>query len=156
MSITPLDPAQLRLSVSDRQLADLRSRVQPRDAEQIKQSANDFESLFLNIVLKSMRDTVQKSGLLDGGNAEDIYKSMLDDEYTKMMAAQRNTGLADEIERFLLTAVADQKKDGNAQGIKAYQAQPQAMGLQDKGKPARMEDGSPSGVPSPVTQRGKP
>ena len=146
------DLAQLRLSPQERELAKLRADATPRDRDQIKQSAEEFESLFLNIVLKSMRDTVQKSGLLDGGNAEEIYRGMLDDEYTKMMAAQRHTGLADEIERFLLTAVANTKKDPGpaattsekTQGIKAYQAAPPAAGLQPGEKQARMEDGPPS------------
>lgn len=71
----------------DKVLADLRTKVSDSDRTTIKQAAEDFESLFLNIVLKSMRDTVQKSGLIDGGNAEEIYSSMLDDEYAKMMAA---------------------------------------------------------------------
>jgi flagellar protein FlgJ len=167
--ISPAAPP-LRLSVSEKTLADLRSRVDSRDRAQIKQSAEDFESLFLGIVLKSMRDTVQKSGLLDGGNAEDIYRSMLDDEYTKSMAAQRHTGLADNIEQFLLSAVASTTgpKNGQmgppaanavsgslakAQGIKAYQAETQggaaAAPLRNPEKPARMKDG-------PAPAPGKP
>ena len=90
-------------------LAALRASVSPKEAAQVKQSADDFESLFLNIVVKSMRDSVQKSGLIDGGNAEDIYRGMLDDEYSKMMASQRHTGLADNIESFLLKAISAQK-----------------------------------------------
>src|SRR4051812_34346502 len=57
-----------------------------KDRGQIKKLAEDFESLFLNLVLKSMRETIMKGGLVDGGNAESIYTSMLDDEYSKMMA----------------------------------------------------------------------
>lgn len=100
------------------------------DKEQIKDLANQFESLFLNMVMKSMRDTVQKSGLVDGGNAEDIYKGMLDDEYTKMMAEQRHTGIAQNIEDFLMKAYDDSepamlaKKTAElakTQGLKAYQ-----------------------------------
>jgi Rod binding domain-containing protein len=72
---------------------------------EVKEVANEFEALFFNLVLKSMRDTVQKGGLIDGGNAESIYKSMLDDEYAKMMAAQRTTGLGDNVERYLLEAM---------------------------------------------------
>ena len=74
------------------------------DTAQIKQLAEEFESLFLGIVLKSMRDTVPKDGLINGGNAEDIYRSMLDTEYSKQMAQQRSTGLADNIEEYLLRA----------------------------------------------------
>lgn len=97
----------------------------------IKQLSNEFESLFLGIVLKSMRDTVPKSTLVDGGNAEDIYKSMLDSEYTKQMAAQRHTGIADNIEKFLLEAAGNDERSNEAatrlqeaKGLKAYKQLP--------------------------------
>ena len=77
---------------------DARTRVQ------LRKSAEDFEAIFLEIVLKSMRESVQKSGLVDGGNAEDIYRSMLDSEYAKTLAAQRNTGLSASIESQLLAS----------------------------------------------------
>ncbi|MCX6107114.1 MAG: rod-binding protein [Proteobacteria bacterium] len=123
----------------DKVLADLRTKVSDSDRTTIKQAAEDFESLFLNIVLKSMRDTVQKSGLIDGGNAEEIYSSMLDDEYAKMMAAQRHTGLADNIESFLLTSQAQSRPSSTpitekAAGIKAYKATATAPGIAVAGK----------------------
>lgn len=70
--------------------------------EQVKKLANEFESLFLDIIVRSMRQSIQKSGLIDGGNAEEIYRSLLDSEYSKNMAAQRTTGIADAIEKQLL------------------------------------------------------
>ena len=68
-------------------------------SEAIKKISQDFESLFLDIVLKSMRQSVMKSGFIDGGNAEEIYRSLLDSEYSKMIAQQGVTGLAETIER---------------------------------------------------------
>lgn|GEM_PF-3242180 len=68
----------------------------------LKKSTQEFEAMFLELVLKTMRDSVQKSGLVDGGNAEDIYKSMLDSEYAKTLAAQGSTGIAASMERQLL------------------------------------------------------
>lgn len=118
---------------------------------QVKELANEFESLFLGIVLKSMRDTVSKSGLVDGGNAEDIYKSMLDTEYSKSMAAQRHTGIADNIEKFLLGSMGLQgpadaaaQKIQEAKGLKAY-TQLQAPSIQ-----ATMELGSSRMLLSPA------
>lgn len=118
----------------DKILGDLRSKVNDRDRATIKQAAEDFESLFLNIVLKSMRDTVQKSGLIDGGNAEDIYKSLLDDEYAKMMAAQRHTGLANNIEEFLLNSQSQIRPQASptvakAQGLAAYKEGARSPGI---------------------------
>ena len=36
---------------------------------------------------------MQKGGLIDGGNGEDIFKGMLDSEYSKAMASQRSSGI---------------------------------------------------------------
>jgi flagellar protein FlgJ len=73
-----------------------------KDIAQVKKLARDFESIFLEQMFKSMRSSVQKSGLVDGGNAEEIYTSMLDSEYAKQMSSQGNSGLAQMIERQLL------------------------------------------------------
>ncbi len=73
------------------------------DKTSIKKVAEDFESIFLEILLKSMRKTVVKSGFLDGGNAEGIYKDMLDSEYAKNMAsASGENSLSFQIEKQLL------------------------------------------------------
>lgn len=119
------------------------------DRAELRKVAEEFESLFLGIVLKSMRQTVQQSGLLDGGNAEDIYRSMLDDEYAKMMAAQRHTGIADNIEEFLLRSYGETLRPETsvekAAGMKAYQAAGLQPGLQNTLKQARIDT---SGTPS--------
>ena len=75
-----------------------------KDIKQIKELAGEFESIFTELVLKSMRNSVQKGGLIDGGNGEDIFKGMLDSEYSKAMADQRSSGIADSIEKHLLQA----------------------------------------------------
>lgn len=98
------------------------------DHKQIKQLAEEFESFFIGIVLKSMRDTVPKDGMINGGNAEDIYRSMLDAEYAKEMSRQRTTGIADNIEKFLLQSYDSQvksqeflTKDIKSAAISAYE-----------------------------------
>ena len=73
-----------------------------QELKKIKETAKDFESLFLDIVMKSMRQTVKKSGFIDGGNAENIYQSMLDSEYSKSYSDSSNSSLAKSIEDFLL------------------------------------------------------
>jgi flagellar protein FlgJ len=70
--------------------------------QKVKEISQQFESVFLEIVMKSMRDTVIKSELVDGGNAEDIYRSMLDTEYAKILAGTGNSQLSKDIERQLL------------------------------------------------------
>ncbi len=100
-----------------------------RDVKKIRELSEDFEAIFMQIVLKSMRQAVQKSGLIDGGNGEEIFRSMLDQEYAKSFASQRSTGLADAIERHLLGVQAMQAQAGGVkestlpatEAIKRYQ-----------------------------------
>lgn len=68
----------------------------PREGQkELRRAAAEFESLFINQMLKSMRETVAKSELFHGGNAEEIYTSMLDTELSKSMAKAGGIGLAD-------------------------------------------------------------
>ncbi len=93
------------------------------DRQQIRKVAEEFESLFLEIVLKSMRSTVPKSGMMDGGNGEDVFRSMLDTEYAKSMAANRSSGIAESIENQLLSFVKDRSDFVEAvKGKQAYHA----------------------------------
>jgi Rod binding domain-containing protein len=80
---------------------------QPRENQiaQVKKLAKDFESIFLEQMFRTMRSSIQKSGLIDGGNAEEIYTSMLDSEYAKQMTEQGNGGLSQMIERQLLQSM---------------------------------------------------
>jgi flagellar protein FlgJ len=57
----------------------------------------DFEALFVKQMLSAMRKSVQKTGLLDGGMAQDIFEDMLYDEYAKSMARNAGFGLADTV-----------------------------------------------------------
>ena len=55
----------------------------------------EFESLFLNQLFKEMRATIPKAGLIDGGNAEAIYTSLLDTELARGLAQRGGIGLAE-------------------------------------------------------------
>jgi Rod binding domain-containing protein len=79
------------------------------NVDAIKKLADEFEGIFLEIVLKSMRETVDKSQFIDGGNGEQIFQSMLDSEYAKNLASQRTTGLAASIEQHLLGMMGESK-----------------------------------------------
>jgi len=54
----------------------------------------EMESLFLSHLLQEMRATIEKSGFIDGGQAEDIFTSLLDVEISKKMSAAGGIGLS--------------------------------------------------------------
>ncbi len=65
------------------------------DQDKLREACVDFESIFIKQMLDSMKKTVNKTGLVDGGFAEEIYQDMLYDEYAKEMAQTANLGIAD-------------------------------------------------------------
>jgi flagellar protein FlgJ len=80
-----------------------------RDA-QIEKACHDFESLFIQQMLKQMRQTVPQNGLFSGGSAEQLYTSMLDGEVAKTISNQRGIGLAPALIRQLVEMDRIQKK----------------------------------------------
>ena len=67
-----------------------------------KKVAREFESLMVNEMIKSMRATAGKDPLISGGRGEEIYQSMLDQEYAQAIASQGTLGLARFIEQQLI------------------------------------------------------
>lgn len=69
--------------------------------EKIKKALTEFESLFIEQMLKTMRETIQKGDLFHGGPGEDIYTSMFDAELSKVMAKSGGIGLEKAFEKQL-------------------------------------------------------
>ena len=69
--------------------------------EAIHEVAKNFESLFINEIMKNMRKTLPKDGLLSKGFANNVFNSMLDQEYSQIASRSGQFGLADAIARQL-------------------------------------------------------
>ncbi|MFO7729717.1 MAG: rod-binding protein [Spirochaetia bacterium] len=63
--------------------------------DKLKETCSDFQAIFIKQMLDSMRKTVNKSGLLEGGQAEEIFEDMLYDEYAQSISKNGNIGLDD-------------------------------------------------------------
>ena len=99
----PIQPAQLQKNLfsqmSEKNLERLRneSGFGKMDAEKdIEKVSRDFESVFLNKLLSSMRKTIPKSGLLDSF-ASDMFQSMMDEEMSKEMSKNKGMGMGEMI-----------------------------------------------------------
>jgi flagellar protein FlgJ len=71
------------------------------DPEKLRQACADFESFFLQTLLKEMRATVPRSGLMGGSSTESLYTSLLDGQMAREIAAAGGIGLADLFQRSL-------------------------------------------------------
>ncbi len=65
-----------------------------KERQALKNACSEFEALFMNYMLKEMRNTVPKSGLLSGGKAEELYTSMLDTQMAREISQKRSIGLS--------------------------------------------------------------
>lgn len=87
------------LATDVRSLDTLKNGAAKDPSSAIKQAASQFEALFMQMVLKSMRDAVPKSGMLEG-TGSDVFTSMLDSQFAQAMSG-RPAGLSDLIARQL-------------------------------------------------------
>ena len=64
----------------------------------LEEVAQEFESLFVNQMLKSARSAKLSEGLLDS-EAYETYQGLLDQEYSKTLAKNHNFGIAEGLIR---------------------------------------------------------
>ena len=98
-----IQPVQLQKNLfsqmSEKNLERLRNQsgFGKMDAEKdIEKVSRDFESVFLNKLLSTMRKTIPKSGLFDS-YASDMFQSMMDEEMSKEMAKNKGMGMGEMI-----------------------------------------------------------
>lgn len=81
-------------------LAQLRRDVRNDSPDAIKKVAEQFEALFLQMMLKSMRDASFGDEIFDSSQS-DMYRDMFDQQIAITLSKRRGLGLADMLERQL-------------------------------------------------------
>lgn len=94
-----------RLAIDVQGVGDLKLDAKQNSPEALKTAARQFEAVFMNMLLKSMRETTSQDGLFDSEQTR-MYTSMLDQQLSQSMAS-RGIGLADVMVRQLSRAVTD-------------------------------------------------
>ena len=136
-----LDMAQVYTDFSG--LAALRARAREDKDAALDQVSRQFESLFLQMMLKSMRDAGFGGGLMDSKQS-DFYREMYDKQIAMDIAEKPGIGLADVIKRQLGGGAAAPAKgleleDYRGTPIKA--SPPQGVGTWHADGPSTASDG---------------
>ncbi|WP_291939871.1 rod-binding protein [Limnohabitans sp.] len=76
----------------------------------VRKTAEQFEAYFIQQMMKTMRDSIEKSDLVEGGNME-MYQDLMDKEVSLSMAKRGGMGLADMMERQMNQAQAMSTQD---------------------------------------------
>jgi flagellar protein FlgJ len=101
MQSTPstLDAAPIN-ALDPRGLSQLQRLAKTNDPKALRAAAQQFEALFLQMVLKSMRDATPREGLFDNDQSR-MYEGLLDQQLSQVLSSKRGVGLAAVIERQL-------------------------------------------------------
>ncbi len=129
-------------------LAALKRQVASSDPQALRAAAQQFEALFLQQMLKSMRDATPQDGMFDSDQTR-MYQSMLDQQLSQVLSTKANgTGLAALIEKQLVRQ--NQEPQNFPDGLPLVPTSP-SLPLQDRALPVTMPaSGGLDGLPMPT------
>ena len=110
-----------------------------RDDDAIKKTADQFEAMFLQMMMKSMRSTIQKGGLLDSAGTE-TFEQMLDQQFAMAMAGRRSTGLSQMVEEFIRRSQGAVTSEAATKSFSLEPKQPTALPLVNESTKLRLSE----------------
>jgi flagellar protein FlgJ len=109
-----------RLAIDPAVAADLRAKIRQDPQAGVKQAAQQFEGMLLNLMLKSMRDASSGGGLLDSEQSR-FFTAIGDQQMAQGLAAQAPLGFAGLIEKQLSRQMSPATGDTASSTIDALQ-----------------------------------
>ena len=92
----------------------LRGQAQRREDKATRETATQFEAMFIQMMLKSMREATEKEGLMTSDH-EEAFQEMYDRELSVQLAKRNTLGVAD----MLVKSIDRSKEPGPAYKAKA-------------------------------------
>ncbi|MES2324454.1 MAG: flagellar assembly peptidoglycan hydrolase FlgJ [Pseudomonadota bacterium] len=99
MSIGPSNDLTSKFALDTKGLGELKQSARAGSPEALKTAATQFEAMFINMMMKSMRDATPQDEL-SGSEQTKTFTSMLDQQMSQKLA-KRGVGLADVLIRQL-------------------------------------------------------
>lgn len=112
-------------------LGALRGKAQQRADKATRETATQFEAMFIQEMLKNMRATVEKSDLM-GSDTTETFEQMYDRELSVQLAKRNTLGVADMIVK------AVERNSAPAPAFKA-KAEPMPLNAPEEGKAIRRD-----------------
>lgn len=125
-----------KLALDTKSLGDLKQSAKAGSPEALRGAATQFEAMFINMMMKSMREATPQDGMLDSQQTK-TFTAMLDQQMSQNLA-KRGIGLADMLVR-QMTA-----QDVNAQALAI------GAGQQSGAMPAAMDAATMMSTPGAI------
>ena len=108
--------------------------------ETIKETAKQFEAMFLQMMLKSMRDAVPQGGLFDSKETQ-TFEQMLDQQFALAMSERGSTGLSQMVEQFIRRSQGATESEPLKENLK-LETSPNALPLVNESDKYRISEGA--------------
>ena len=95
--------------------ANTEALAKEKNEAKIAETAENFEAFFITKMMETMFEGVSTDGIFGGGHAEKIYRSMLLDEYGKVMAKTGRIGIKEDIMRSIIDMQAQETQESTTQ-----------------------------------------
>ena len=73
-----------------------------KNAAQARKTAEEFEAMFLTEMVEHMFAGISTDGPFGGGHGEKMFRSMLSQEYAKVMSGRGGIGIAEMVQKQIL------------------------------------------------------
>lgn len=104
MTVSSLSPSLVNAKIQDL------PEAKQKELGKLKNACSEFESIFMHQMLKEMRKTVDKNSMIHGGQAEEIFSDMLDQERAKSMKIGLGDMLFRQLSKPILNSSTPTKK----------------------------------------------
>lgn len=74
----------------------------PENDAKAREIAQEFEAFFISTMLETMSSSLEVDPVFGGGHGEQVYRSMLNDEYGRTFARAGGIGIADSVYREIM------------------------------------------------------
>lgn len=109
-----------RFVLDPKTTADIRLKIKQDPQGGLKQAAQQFESMMLQAMLKSMRDATPQDGLMDSDQTR-FFTSIMDQQLAQNLSAKGSLGFAKLIEQQLGRNLSPDKTDSTLSSLEALQ-----------------------------------
>ena len=90
-----------------------------KNIKEVREAAQKFEGMFMNEMLSHMFAGVEVDSQFGGGKGEEVFRSMMIEQYGTIIAKSGQTGLSSQLEKQMLKMQEEQLDPRNSPKFKA-------------------------------------
>jgi len=91
----------------------LEKALEEKDEKKLREVCSGLEAIFINMMFTQMRNTVQKSGLMDSGSAQEMYEDMLYEKHSEEISKGKGIGIGDMLYKQLSKNMKKESEENN-------------------------------------------